>query len=138
MARRGLSPRVHAMRFRFKPPAEQRTALRRQLARLEQPPAALEIVRAYLPDGFKAADAVCAVQSIHPDRFVVRVQVRSSTGDACAYALKAYSDNFVEEVWKHSQVLAQHRQPDYGGLCLAIGYVPEERLLVFPWVEGAV
>jgi len=50
--------------------------------------------------------------------------------------LKAYSDDFVEQVWTHSQSLAQYRQPEYGGLCLAIAYVPEEQLLVFPWVDG--
>ena len=124
------------MRFRFKPASEQRTALRSQLVRLEQPATALEIVRSFLPDGFNPTDVVCTVQSVHPDRFVTQVQVRSGRGKICAYALKAYSDDFVGQVWKHSQVLGQHRQPDYGGLCLAIGYVPEERLLVFPWVEG--
>jgi hypothetical protein len=124
------------MRFRFKPTSEQRTALRRQLVRLEQPATALEVVRSVLPDGFKPTDVVCTVQSVHPDRFVTQVQVRSDTGETHAYALKAYSDDFVERVWTHSQSLAQHGQPDYGGLCSAISYVPEERLLVFPWVDG--
>ena len=110
--------------------------MRSQLVRLQQPATALEIVRSVLPDGFKPADVVCTLQSVHPDRFVTQVQVRSDTGKTHAYALKAFSDDFVERVWTHSQSLAQHKQPEYGGLCLAIGFVPEERLLVFPWVDG--
>ena len=124
------------MRFRFKPTSEQRTALRGQLVRLEQPATALEIVRSVLPHGFKPIDVVCTVQSVHPDRFVTKIQARSDTGETHSYALKAYSDDFVEQVWTHSQSLAQYRQPEYGGLCLAIAYVPEERLLIFPWVGG--
>ena len=110
--------------------------MRRQMVRVGQPANALEIVRSLLPDGFKPADVVCTLQSVHPDRFVTQVQVRSDTGGVHAYALKAYSDDFVERVWTHSQALAQHRQPDLGGLCSAISYVPEERLLIFPWVDG--
>ena len=124
------------MRFRFKPASEQRTALRGQLVRLEQPATALEIVRSFLPDGFEPTDVVCTVQSVHPDRFVTKIEVRSDTGESHAYALKAYSDDFVEKVWTHSQSLSRYKQPEYGGLCLAIGYVAEERLLVFPWVDG--
>src|SRR5438876_3282760 len=124
------------MRFRFKPTSEQRVALRMQLFRLEQPAAALEILCSVLPPDFKAADVVCTLQSVHPDRFVTRVQVRSDTGEERAYALKAYSDNFVERVWMHSQSLAEYTQPDYGWLCLASRYIPKERVLIFPWVEG--
>src|SRR6266498_811101 len=124
------------MRFRFKPSSEQRTALRGQLVRLEQPATALEIVRPMLPERFEPTDVVCTLQSVHPDRFVTQVKVRSDTGETHAYALKVYSDDFVEQVWVHSQSLGHYRQPEYGGLCLAIAYVPEERLLVFPWVDG--
>ena len=124
------------MRFRFKPTSEQRTALRAQLVRLEQPAAALEVLASVLPADFKPADVTCTVQSIHPDRFVTRIRLRSITGEERAYALKVYSDDFVERVWTHSQALARHHQPKKSGLCLASRYIPGERLLVFPWVEG--
>jgi tRNA A-37 threonylcarbamoyl transferase component Bud32 len=124
------------MRFRFKPTSEQRTALRAQLVRLEQPAAAIEVLRSVLPPDFKPANVTCTVQSIHPDRFVTRIHVLSDTGEEHIYAVKVYSDDFVERVWTHSEALAQHHRPKKNGLCLASCYIPSEHLLVFPWVEG--
>ena len=124
------------MRSRFKPTKEQRQALRAQLARVQQPAAALEIVRSLLPADFKPTDVTCTVPSVHPDRFVVQVQVTSDDGRERVYALKAYSDNFVERVWDYAQVLAEHRPLSEHGLCLPATYVPPERMLVSPWVAG--
>src|SRR5438034_8389740 len=124
------------MRFRFKPTTVQRVALRAQLVRFDQPAVVLEILRPVFPAGFKTADILCTVQSVHPDRFVTRVRARSETGEDRAYALKVYSVDFVERVWTHSQALAEHTQPEYGGICTASHYIPQERLLIFPWVEG--
>jgi thiamine kinase-like enzyme len=125
------------MRFRFKPTSEQRTALRANLVRLDQPAVALEILRPILPPRFKPVEAVCTVQSVHPDRFVTRVQVRSDTGEEQSYALKTYSDDFVARVWEHSQALKQHVQEEGDRICLATSFLPEERLLIFPWVDGS-
>src|SRR2546428_2127967 len=119
------------MRFRFKPTTVQRVALRAQLVRFDQPAAVLEILRPVLPAGFKTADILCTVQSVHPDRFVTRVRARSETGEDRAYALKVYSDDFVERVWTHSQALAEHTQPEYGGSCSPTHCNPQERLLPF-------
>src|ERR1044072_1493210 len=124
------------MRFRFKPNSEERAALRRQLARLAQPAVARKILHPVLPAGFKPAEVVCTAQSVHADRFVTKVQLRSASGETHAYAVKAYSDDFVARVWTHSQTLAAHLPPDQSGLCLAMAYVPEERLLIFPWIDG--
>ncbi len=124
------------MRFRFKPTSEQRTALRRQMVRLQQPAAALEMLHAILPSGFKATDVICTLQSVHPDRFVMRVQARSVERNERAYALKVYSDDFVQQVWTYSQSLAEYYQPTASGLCLPLSYVPQERALIFDWVEG--
>jgi tRNA A-37 threonylcarbamoyl transferase component Bud32 len=66
----------------------------------------------------------------------MRAQVRSITGEELAYALKVYSDDFVERVWAHSCALGEHYRPDDGGLVLARQYIPHERMLVFPWAEG--
>jgi aminoglycoside phosphotransferase (APT) family kinase protein len=39
-------------------------------------------------------------------------------------------------VWAHSQALAEHHQPNHHGLCLPKTYLPQERALIFPWVNG--
>jgi len=124
------------MRFRFKPTSEQRTNLRTQLARLQQPEAALEILRGVLPVDFKPASVRCTPRSVHSDRFVMQAQVRSDDGEECAYALKVYSDDFGQQVWAHAQTLSDHCEPNRGGLCLPSRYVPTLRMLIFPWVDG--
>jgi thiamine kinase-like enzyme len=124
------------MRLRYKPTSEQRVALRAHMARVQQPAAALAILRTVLPAGFTPTRVICTPQSSHPDRFVVRAQVRSDSGEEREYALKAYSDEFAERVWTYSQVLANQLQSNGHGICLPIDYLPHERMLVFPWVEG--
>ena len=124
------------MRFRFKPTLEQRSALRAQLARLQRPAVVREILGSVLPVDFKPTDVVCTPQSVHSDRFVLRARIHSGVNQERAYALKAYSDDFGQQVWAHSQALAEHSQSNPNGLCLAMAYIPHERLLIFPWVEG--
>ncbi len=125
------------MRVRFKPPREQRTALKAQRARLQQPSELLSLLRStVVPADFRPAGAVGRVESVHPDRFTMRAQVRSTTGEELAYALKVYSDDFVERVWAHSRALAEHYRPHDSGVVLPSQYIPHERMLVFPWVEG--
>ncbi len=124
------------MRFRSNPTVEQRAALRAQLARLRQPAAVLEILHSSLPADFQPARVTCVLQSVHSDRFVTLARVRSSAGEERAYALKAYADDFGCQVWAHSQAIAARRQPDHDGLCLPSCHKPEQRMLVFPWVDG--
>ena len=124
------------MRIRFKPTSAQRAAVRAQLARLEQPGPALEVLGPTLPADFQPAGAACTLQSAHADRFVLRVLARSHTGQEQAYAVKVYADDFGEHVWAHSQALASLLQPNHDGPCLPMRYVPSERALVFPWVDG--
>jgi len=125
------------MRIRFKPTPAQRAAVRAQLARLEQPGPALEILGPTLPADFQPAGAACTLQSAHADRFVLRVLARSHTGQERAYAVKVYADDFGEHVWAHSQALASRLQPNHDGPCLPTRYISSERALVFPWVDGA-
>lgn len=124
------------MRIRFKASPEQRAALRAQLARLLRPSAALAVLDGMLPDEFDPGDVDVAPQSSHPDRFVVRVDIRSVTGERRAYALKAYSDDFAGHVWQYCQALAQHHRPNHRALCLPLRHIAHERMLVFPWIEG--
>src|SRR2546426_12188086 len=95
------------MRFRFKPTAEQRAALRAQLTRLQQPAAVLEILDSVLPADFKPIGVICTVQSAHSDRFVVRAQVRSAGGEERAHGLEMYSGDFGEQVWADAQTVAR-------------------------------
>jgi len=123
------------VRFRFKPNSEQRAGLRARLARLQQPAVAMEVLRSVLPTDFKPANVICTQEGIHKDRFVLRAQVRSESGEERAYALKAYSDDFGERVWEHAQALAESMSRN-NGLCLPTTYLAHERLLILPWVHG--
>src|ERR1041385_6554422 len=105
------------------------------MARLQQPATVLEVLRSVLPTDFKPANVICTREGIHKDRFVLRAQVRSESGEERAYALKAYSDDFGEQVWEHAQALAE-RMARHNGLCLPTTYLAHERLLIFPWVRG--
>jgi phosphotransferase family enzyme len=124
------------MRFHFDPTPEQRAALEAQLARLQQPVAALELLAPILPAGLAPATVVCTLQSVHTDRFVVQVRLRAQSGAERMYALKAYSDDFGERVWAHAQQLVERLPPRLHRPCLPIRYLPQERVLVFDWVEG--
>jgi len=106
------------MRLEFTPSPERRASLRAQRARLEQPTDVLTVLRSALATDVAAGGVACTVESVHPDRFVLRARVCTRLGEWRAYALKACGQ----------------MAPD--GLCLPIRYVAQEHLLVFPWVEG--
>jgi len=124
------------MRLRMKPPREQRQAIRLQQARLHEAEPLLAIVRSCLPSGFEPASVTGSVESAHPDRFVMRVQVRSSGADERQFAVKVYSDDFGAEMWTLTRKLATNGDPYPHGLCLPTRYDAHERALVFPWVSG--
>src|SRR5258705_1151263 len=125
-----------SMRIRSQATREQRRELRTVLARFERPEEALGVVRACLPPGFEPASVVCNLQSVHPDRFVMQVRVRSAAGGERCCALKIYSDDFGEEMWLLAQKLAERHPSNHNGLCLPQQYVREQHALVFPWVDG--
>jgi hypothetical protein len=124
------------MRFRFKPSPEQRRTIRLQQARLSQAELLLAIVRSSLPTGFEPKSATGTIQSVHPDRFVMRVQVGANGAGERAFAVKVYSDDFGKHVWTLARTLAETAGPHHENLCLPIQYVASERALVFPWVDG--
>src|SRR5262245_1816183 len=95
------------MRRRFKPTWIQRRAVKENIIRLAQTGCVLEIFRrAGIPGDFVPTDADFRLESLHPDRFVLRVRLHSNGYRARAYALKAYADEFGEQVWEHCQALA--------------------------------
>ena len=121
------------MRLRCVPTPEQRAALEAQLLRLQQPGAALE-----LPcERTDLVRVTTTVASVHTDRFVLRARLSFRSGEERSYALKAYADDFAGRAWTHARALAERYRTDAGELCLPIACIASERLLVFPWVEGA-
>src|SRR5436309_2616514 len=124
------------MRFRFDPTVEQRVGLYARLARLQRPAAVLGALQAALPADVRHAGVLCTVQKVHSDRFVLRLRVELDHGETRTYALKVYSDDFGRRVWAHVLALAKQGPPNAAGLCLPTHYIPGERMLVFPWVEG--
>lgn len=124
------------MRTRFKPSPEQRSDLRAQLARVQQPAVALELLDPVLPQGFTPTGADVTEERVHPDRFVLRVEARSADSASRAYALKGYADDFVERVWTYSRSLAQVHRPNHRGLSLPIHYSAPDRVLISEWVPG--
>lgn len=124
--------------MRIRPPAtrEQRRALRATLARIQQPEVALEIARSCLDTGIEPESVVCTLQSSHPDRFVLLVRLRSAAGEDLGCALKVYADDFGEQMWALAQSMKEQDPANHTGLCLPRRYLPEERTLVFPWVDG--
>lgn len=124
------------MRIRPQATREQRKELRAVLARIQGPEGALEIVRSYLDAGIEPESVVCSLQSVHPDRFVMKVRVRSVAGEELDHALKVYADDFGAEMWALAQTLAEQDPSNHTGLCLPRRYLHRERTLVFPWVDG--
>jgi tRNA A-37 threonylcarbamoyl transferase component Bud32 len=122
------------LRIRPQATRAQRKSLCMTLNRFQQAEAALGVVRACLPEGFAPASIVCNVESRHPDRFVLRVRLRSAADEERSFAIKVYTDDFGAELWTLAQQLAERKASR--GLCLPERYVREERALVFPWVEG--
>jgi phosphotransferase family enzyme len=123
------------LRIRPQATRQERRDLRDALTRFQRAEAALDVVRACLPGGFEPATIVCNLESMHPDRFVLRVRVRSVADEERSFALKVYSDDFGAEMWALAQRLAG-RNSASRGLCLPERYVREKRALVFPWIEG--
>jgi hypothetical protein len=124
------------MRLEFTPSPERRASLRAQHARLQQPTDVLTVLRSALSTDVAAASVACSVESVHPDRFVLRARVHTRLGEWRSYALKAYADDFGARVWAHARALAACPEMPPGSVCLPIRYVAHERLLVFPWVDG--
>ena len=107
------------------------------MARLLKPGAALDLLRSVVPVTFELAEVDCTVESVHPDRFVLWARARADSGKERSYALKAYSDDFGQQVWDFAQTLAKHDAPELDGFCLPLTYLAEEHMLIFPWVDGA-
>src|SRR5579859_3818265 len=138
------------MRLQFdRPSAAQRAALEQRFARLCEPAGALDTLRRHLPPGALSASdssdskepahATCTPMAHPPDRFVIRVDVETTTGRTATYALKVYADARGARIAAVYDALARH-WPAGGGepgpVCLPLAYIPDECLFISPWVHG--
>jgi phosphotransferase family enzyme len=124
----------------FRPTDEQRAALRSRLERLQQPQTMLEVVRRGLPNDLAPTTIdSCELVSAHPDRAVLQVRVRVDSRGPRTYAVKIYSDDIVEGVWRLTRAMAGRDAGDEDdGMCLPIGFVPAEQTLISPWIDGTL
>ena len=131
-----LSPASTGLRSRPKPTRDERLALRATLEALQQPAAALELIRPCLSEGWEPRVVSSTVKSAHPDRFVLRVRVASAGGEAISLALKIYSDDFGATMWVLNRTIVEHSPAGADGLCRPSHYLAQHRALAFPWIEG--
>ena len=136
------------MRLQFdRPSAAQRAALAQRFTHLCEPAGALDALRRHLPPGAlgasdveESARVVCTPMAHPPDRFVIRVDVETTAGRTATYALKVYADARGERIAAVYDALARHWPAGDGGepgpVCLPLVYIPDECLLISPWVHG--
>jgi len=124
------------MRLEFSASPAQRASLRAQRARLETPTEVLGLLRPMLASGVAVTGLTSSVESVHPDRFVLRARIHTRQGGWSAYALKAYADDFGARVASLGRQVAASRGLAPGGVCPPLRYIGYERVVVFPWVEG--
>lgn len=116
---------------------DQRRRLRAALASFERPDVVLQIARQCVNGaGLEPASFSCTLQSRHPDRFVVKIHLRSKAGEERDFALKVYADDLGDRMWTLGRSLAERLPTNHDGLWLPRQYMPDVRTLVFPWVEG--
>lgn len=117
--------------------AEERERVGRRLAQLLEPQAALALVRR-LPGNGIAVHAQCSALRRAKDRYVIRVEIRTAEGTSSLYALKGYADERGGEIGALCERLGRYwaRRGEPSPAILPVCYLPEDRLLVLPWIEG--
>lgn len=116
------------------PDAQSRRELGERLARLQQRAALVTLLREGLPDEPDPENADATLVSLHPDRFVLRV----ATAAGRVYACKAYVGDRGRELFAlHRQIAADcaRRHVDCP-VWSPLAYLPSERLLISPWLDG--
>lgn len=127
------------MRLRFiKPDPEQRAALRDRFASLQDPAAVKAWWHLLFPPPSAPVELSCTPQSFSPDRFIIRLEMATADGRNQAFALKCYVDNRGEAIMALYKALAARwtGEPGPPPVWLPLTYVPEQHLLISPWVEG--
>jgi Phosphotransferase enzyme family len=126
------------------PPVTSRVTLHRRFERLQDPSEALKILQCYVPSCPARVQAVCTPQKYYrrddgrDDRFIVRVDTATTTGQREAFVFKGYADDRGQEIMHafHAMATCRACPPDTCPVSRPLAYVPHERLLISRWVHG--
>ncbi|HKO23286.1 MAG TPA: hypothetical protein VJY65_00950, partial [Chloroflexota bacterium] len=121
-----------------------RALLHKRFEQLQNPSAALEILRSYVPSYPARVEAVCTPQKFHrshdghDDRFVVRVDTVTTTGEREAFVFKGYADDRGQQIMHvfHPMATCPQCPPDTCHVSRPLAYLPQERLLISRWAPG--
>jgi streptomycin 6-kinase len=120
--------------------------LRKRFEQLQDPSAALEILHSHVPSCTARVEAVCTPLKYYrdtrknrrEDRFVVRVDTVTSTGERDAFVFKGYADDCGQRIMHvfHATPTCPACPQGTCRLSTPLAYIPEERLLISRWVHG--
>src|SRR5262249_21259988 len=127
------------VRYQYiRPTPEQRAALRERFHALLDPAEALALLQHFRPGQAEPVLATCSPAREPKDRCVIRVQTITATGERAAYALKCYVDDRGAEIQAVYRALAAYwsERGEPCPVCVPLSYIPAERLLILPWLDG--
>ena len=118
--------------------------LRKRFEQLQDPSAALGILRSYVPSCPAWVKAICTPQEYRcrengrRDRFIVRVDTVTTTGQREAFAFKGYADDRGQQIMHafHAMATCSECPPDTCPVSRPLAYVPQERVLISRWAPG--
>jgi hypothetical protein len=123
-----------------------RATLRKRFEQLQDPSAALEILHSHVPSSPAWVEAVCTPQRYYhdrrkngrEDRFIVRVDTVTSTGERDAFVFKGYADDRGQQIMHafHTMATCPECPPDTCPVSRPLAYIPQERLLISRWARG--
>ena len=126
------------------PPVTSRVTLHRRFERLRDPSEALKILQRYVPSRPAPVKAVCIPQKYYrrdkgrDDRFIVRVDTATTTGQREAFVFKGYADDRGQGIMHAFHAMATCREcpPDTCPVSRPLAYIPQKRLLISRWAHG--
>ena len=118
--------------------------MRQRFEQLQDPSEALEILRSHVPSGPARVEAICTPHKYdcrddgRDDRFVVRVDTATTTGERDAFVFKGYADDRGQRIMRvfHTMAACPECPPDTCPVSRPLAYLPQERLLISRWVDG--
>jgi aminoglycoside phosphotransferase (APT) family kinase protein len=118
--------------------------LRKRFEQLQDPSEALAILRSYVPSYPAPVEAVCTPQRFYRghdgrhDRFVVRVDTVTTTGERETFVFKGYPDDLGQRIMHvfHAMATCPQCPPDTCPVSRPLAYLPQERLLISRWARG--
>jgi Phosphotransferase enzyme family len=121
-----------------------RVSLYKRFERLQDPSEALKILHCYVPSCPARVKAVCTPQKYYhrdngrDDRFIVRVDTATTTGQREAFVFKGYADDRGQQIMHvfHAMASCPECPPDTCPVSRPLAYIPHERVLISRWVHG--